>query len=69
MSELDQCAKERIDEFRRRLRQYKRDNLHSIRYLAEECELSKNIIPDFISGKGLSIESMYKIHLATGIAL
>ena len=70
MSTLDQAAAERLEEFRLRLKEYKRHNRMYYQALQTECELKPYALPTFLNGNGgMTPISIYKIHLATGIPL
>lgn len=70
MSVLDQAVQSRIEDFKVRLLQYKREYEMTSNALSVECELSNDVVCNFIHNKkGMYIETAYKISLATGIAL
>ena len=70
MSTLDEASHSRIDDFKNRLLRYKSESKMTFNDLSIECELDPGVIRSFIRNKkGTKASSMYKIHLATGIAL
>lgn len=70
MSPLEQAAAERLEEFRLRLKAYKKQNKMYYQALQTECELTPYALPTFLNGNGgMTPMSIYKIHLATGIPL
>ena len=70
MNALDQAANDLTEDFRVRVIQYKAKHKITYNDMEKECELGINTINGFCcGGRTIPMKAMYKIHLATGIAL
>lgn len=69
MNTLDQASKERIDDFRKGVIEWREDNKMHTEELADECELAGTTVRYFLQGGGINLTTALKISMTTGIAI
>lgn len=66
MSPLSIAAREEVEAVRMKLKSYKINEKLTISKIAEECEVSVNLIRDFLNGHSPKADTFYKIKFALG---